>query len=235
MSSQDLQDSQNPQHVAIILDGNRRFAKKLMLQPWRGHEHGAKKVGELLDYAKELGIKQLTFYCLSSENIKSRPENELNYLFQLFKKEFKNLDREKIQENQIKIKFIGNQNLLPPYLQEQCKLLEQQTKDNNNFIVNFAIAYGGRQELIDAVKKILKSNLQPEQINEQTIEENLYLKDEPNLIIRTGGEKRTSNFLPWQSTYSEWFFLDKMWPEFNKQDLINCIEEFKNRKKNFGA
>jgi len=222
-------------HIAIILDGNRRFAKKLMFKPWKGHEYGARKIEKLLDYAKELEIKQMTFYCLSSENIKNRPKNELDYLLNLFKKEFKNMDRDKIQKNQIKIRFIGDLTLLPLDLQQQCQKLEQETKKNNQFKTNFAIAYGGKQEIINAIKKIIKNKISPEQITEKLISQNLYLSDEPDMIIRTGGEKRTSNFLPWQSAYSEWFFLDKMWPEFEKQDLINCINEFKNRKKNFGA
>lgn len=227
-------ETSNPRHVAIILDGNRRFAKRLMLEPWKGHEYGADKIEQILDYAKELRIKELTFYCLSIENINSRPKNELDYLFQLFKKEFKNMDREKIEKNKIKIRFIGNLGLLPEDLKEQCEKIEKETENNNNFIVNFCIAYGGRQEIIEALKKIIKNKINPEDINEEIIKQNLYMPDEPDIIIRTGGEKRTSNFLPWQSTYSEWFFLDKFWPEFEKQDLINIIEEFKNRERKFG-
>jgi len=225
-----------PKHIAIILDGNRRFAKKLLLQPWKGHEFGRKKVEVILDYAKELGINQLTFYALSIENIKSRPKNELNFLYKIFREFFIEIDREKIQKNKTKIKFIGDLFLLPSDLQEECKKLEQETKENNEFIVNFAIAYGGKQEIIQAIKKIIinNPNLNQENITEQLITENLYLKDNPDIIIRTGGEKRTSNFLIWQSSYSEWFFLDKMWPEFEQQDLVNCIQEFKNRKRNFG-
>ncbi len=223
-----------PHHVAIILDGNRRFAKRLMLEPWKGHEYGRKKVEQMLDYAKNLGIKELTFYALSSENIKSRPKNELEYLYNIFRETFKNINKDKIQKNKIKMRFIGNLSLLPRDLKEQCKKLEQETKNNNNFIVNFAIAYGGRQEIIDAVKKIIKNKISPEEINEESIKQYLYLSSEPDIIIRTGGEKRTSNFLPFQSVYSELFFIDKFWPEFDRQDLCNCIEEFKNRKRNFG-
>ena len=205
-----------------------------MLEPQKGHEYGREKVEKMLDYAKDLGIKELTFYALSVENIKSRPKKELEYLYKVFKEAFKNMDREKIHKNKIKIRFIGNLNLLPADLKLQCEKLEQDTKDNNNFIVNFAIAYGGRQEITEAIKKILKNKLNPEDINEDIIEQNLYMRDQPDLIIRTGGEKRTSNFLPWQSAYSELIFIDKFWPEFEKQDLINCLEEFKNRKRNFG-
>jgi len=225
----------DPKHIAIILDGNRRFAKHLMLEPWKGHEYGKEKVEELLDYATNLGIKEMTFYALSCENIKSRPRIELEFLYKIFKEFFKNINKQKIQENNIRVKFIGELFLLPQDLQEQCKQLEQQTKDNNNFKVNFAIAYGGRQELAEAVRKIIKNKIQPENLTEQTIQDSLYLSSEPDLIIRTGGEKRTSNFLPWQSTYSEWFFLDKTWPEFEQEDLVECIQEFKQRKRNFGS
>jgi len=227
--------TRNPKHIAIILDGNRRFAKRLMLEPWKGHEYGRKKIEKVLDYAKELGIKEMTFYALSVENIKSRPKNELEYLYKIFKEAFKEMDLRKIHENKIKLRFIGNLFLLPEDLRFQCERLEEETKKNNNFIVNFAIAYGGRQELIMAVRRILKNKIKEDEINEKIIEKNLYIDSQPDLIIRTGGEKRTSNFLPWQAVYSEWIFLDKTWPEFEKQDLINCINEFKKRRRNFGG
>lgn len=227
-------ENQNPHHVAIILDGNRRFAKRLMLEPWKGHEYGKEKVKKILDYAKELGIKELTFYALSIENIKSRPKNELEFLYKVFRDAFKELSLKELNKNKIKIRFIGNLSLLPKDLQKQCKELEKQTEKNKDYIVNFCIAYGGKQELIQAIKNIIKSEVKPERINKKLIKQNLYLQDEPDIIIRTGGEKRTSNFLLWQSAYSEWFFLDKFWPEFEKQDLIQCINEFKQRKRNFG-
>lgn len=230
-----MDNESNPEHIAIILDGNRRFAKRLMLEPWKGHEFGKEKVDTILDYAKDLGIKELTFYALSQENIKNRPKNELDFLYKVFKEAFENLDMDKVKKDKIKIKFAGNLALLPENLREQCEKLEKETKENNDFIVNFAIAYGGKQEIIEAVKKILKNKIKPEEITEEAIENNLYINNSPDLIIRTGGEKRTSNFMPWQSAYSEWFFLDKMWPEFQKQDLINCIQEFKARKRNFGV
>ena len=227
-------DNKTPLHIAIILDGNRRFAERLLLEPWKGHEYGRKKVETLLEYAKDLGIKELTFYALSVENLKSRPKKELEFLFGIFRRSFEGLDK-KLKKNKIKIRFIGNLNLLPKDLKQQCLQLENKTFKNNKFFVNFAIAYGGRQELIHAIKKIIEKKIPTKKINEKIIAKNLYMSDEPDMIIRTGGEKRTSNFLPWQSIYSEWFFLDKMWPEFEKQDLVNCVEEFKNRKRRFGA
>lgn len=216
------------------MDGNRRYAKKLLLEPWKGHVFGKEKVFDLLDYSKELGIKELTFYTLSIENINNRPKNELDFLYTLFRKVFKELDNENIHKNKIKINFIGNISLLPDDIQEICKNLMNKTKDYSDLIVNFAIAYGGRQEIMDAIKNILKNNIQIKDINEETIKNYLYLPSEPEIIIRTGGEKRTSNFLPWQSIYSEWFFLDKFWPEFNKEDLLDCIKEYHLRKRNFG-
>jgi tritrans,polycis-undecaprenyl-diphosphate synthase [geranylgeranyl-diphosphate specific] len=223
-----------PEHIAIILDGNRRFAKRLMLEPWKGHEYGRKKVEKLIEYASDLEIKELTLYALSQENIKSRPKNELEFLYKVFRETFEEMDREKINKNKIRFRFIGELKLLPKDLYNQCKRLEKDTEKNNKLIVNIALAYGGKQELLDAIKKIIKSNIKSDELTEKTITDNIQLKDEPDLIIRTGGEKRTSNFLLWQSAYSEWIFLDKMWPEFEKQDLVNCIKDYKNRKRNFG-
>jgi tritrans,polycis-undecaprenyl-diphosphate synthase [geranylgeranyl-diphosphate specific] len=227
-------DNKTPNHIAIILDGNRRFAKRLMLEPWKGHEYGKDKLQNLLNYVKDLGVNEMTFYALSTENIRSRPERELTFLYKIFREAFRDMNSEELDENKIKIKFIGNLDLLPEDLKDQCLNLEKKTKDNKKFIVNFAIAYGGREELINAIKKILENKVDPEELNEKNIEENLYLTSQPDMIIRTGGERRTSNFLPWQSAYSEWFFLDKMWPEFEKEDLMDCIEDFKQRKRNFG-
>ncbi len=227
--------SDEPKHVAIVLDGNRRFAKKLMLEPWKGHEYGKKKVEKLLDYAKDLGIKEMTLYALSSDNIKNRPKNELKYLFKLFKETFRDLDYNKLREYDIRVNFIGNIDLLPRELADQIFELEEKTKKHKRFILNLAISYGGREELVNAVKRIIEEGIDYKEVDESVIKDNLYLQSEPDLVIRTGGEKRTSNFLPWQTAYSEWFFLDKMWPEFEKEDLIACINEFKNRKRNFGA
>lgn len=225
----------NPKHVAIILDGNRRFAKRLMLEPWKGHDYGRKKVEELLDYAKDFGIKEMTFYALSVENIKSRPEKELNFLYKIFREMFQKMDMNKMMKNSVKVSFIGNLELLPEDIRRLCFKVERDTASNSGFIVNFCIAYGGRQELVAAVKKILRDKVCENDVCEDLIQDNLFLKSEPEMIIRTGGQIRSSNFLSWQSGYSEWFFLEKMWPEFEKEDLLKCIEEFKGRKRNFGA
>jgi tritrans,polycis-undecaprenyl-diphosphate synthase [geranylgeranyl-diphosphate specific] len=227
-----------PKHIGIILDGNRRFAKRLMAKPWKGHEWGAKKVEKLLEWCKDFNIKELTLYAFSLQNF-NRPKKEFDYLMDIFRKEFNNLKQDKrLHENKIKIRFIGRINLFPKDIQKIMKEIMELTKNYNNYTINFAMAYGGREEVIDAVKKIaeqVKENkININKINEEVFDKNLYLDSEPDLIIRTGGEKRTSNFLIWQSSYSEWFFLEKMWPEFEKEDLGQVIKEFNKRERRFG-
>ncbi len=228
-----------PKHIGIILDGNRRFAKRLMLKPWKGHEWGAKKVEKLFEWGKELGIKEATLYCFSIQNF-NRPKTEFDFLMKIFKEETERLlkRKDKLKEEGMRINFIGRIHMFPKELYENMKKIMEITKNNNKYIANFAMAYGGREEVMDAVKKIaeqIKNNkLDIEQINEETFSKNLYFNDEPDLIIRTGGEKRTSNFLIWQSHYSEWFFVEKLWPEFEKQDLIQVLEEYKKRERRFG-
>lgn len=223
-----------PKRIAIVLDGNRRYAKKLGLRPWLGHEFGVKKLNQFLEWCQELGIKELTLYSFSTENFK-RNKTEIDFLFNIFKKEFNNMEyRRDIFENRIRINVIGRLEMFPKGIRKAMLDIMEKTKNHRNFTVNFAMAYGGRQEIVDAFRKIIKSKIKPNQINEKLIANNLYLKSEPDLVIRPGGEIRTSNFLTWQSVYSEWIFIDKLWPEFTKQDLIKCIEEFNKRERRFG-
>lgn len=225
-------------HIGIILDGNRRFAKRLMKEPWKGHEFGAEKVRKLFDWGKELGIKEMTLYAFSMQNF-NRPKKEFDYLMKIFKEMFtdkKNID--KINENKIKIRFLGRIELFPKEVCESMKKLEKDTEQNSDYIVNFAMAYGGREEIIDAVKRLGRDiedgKIDPKNLDEDNFKKFLYMDSEPDLIIRTGGDHRTSNFLAWQSIYSEWFFLQKTWPEFEKEDLIKCISEFGSRERRFG-
>lgn len=230
-----------PRHIGIILDGNRRFAKKLMLKPWMGHEWGAKKMTQFLDWCRELGVQEVTCYAFSVQNF-NRPKEEFDYLIRIFEKEFKELSTpEKIAElkkNGVRINFIGRINMFPQAVQDGMRRLMELTLENKPYIVNFAMAYGGREEVIDAVKRIgediKNGTLDLAKLNEEVFGKYLYLNSDPELIIRTGGEKRTSNFLPWQGIYSEWFFLDKTWPEIEKEDLIQVLEEYKNRERRFG-
>lgn len=220
-------------HLAIILDGNRRYAKKVLKEPWKGHDSGAEKVEKLFDWCKELGVKELTLYSFSLQNFK-RDQKEVTYLMNLFCKYFTAPElREKVHQNKIKITFIGRIKLLPEKVQKIIQDLQQETKDYADFKVNFAMAYGGREEIIDAVNKILQEG-KLQKIDEKILSKYLYLQSEPDIVIRTGSEKRTSNFLLWQSWYSEWFFLDKYWPEFEKEDLLKVLNEFSQRERRFG-
>lgn len=221
-----------PKHIGLILDGNRRFAKRLMAKPWKGHEWGAEKVKKLLDWSKELDIGEITLYALSIENM-GRPKVEFDYLMDLFRKEFDELKKDK-RLKEVKLRFIGRLSMMPEDIQEKMNILMEETKNNKGVIVNFAIAYGGRQEVIDAVKKLWDEKIDVKEINEEMFAKHLYLEDNPDLIIRTGGEKRTSNFLIWQGSYSELIFLDKLWPDFEKEDFEACIKEYSERERRFG-
>ncbi|MEK6861358.1 MAG: polyprenyl diphosphate synthase [Nanoarchaeota archaeon] len=227
-----------PKHIGLILDGNRRLAKRLMLKPYKGHEWGAKKVHALFDWCKELGVREITLYCFSCENF-DRPKKEFAYLMNLFKKEFEKLKiDQRVHNDRLKLNFIGRLYMFPQDIQERMQYLMNMTKNYNDYIINFAMAYGGRQEVIDATRKIAQQikegKLDIDQINEETFSNNLYMKDEPDLVIRTG-ESRLSGFLLWQSNYSEIIFLPNvLWPEFSKEHFISCIEEYKNRDRRFG-
>ena len=228
--------SKAPKHVALILDGNRRFARKLGLQPWKGHEYGIKKLEELFKWCQELEIKELTLYSFSTENF-NRSKDEIDFLFGLFKKKFEEMKNDSgIIKKGVRINVIGRVEMFPSDIREAMLEVVEKTKNNDKLIVNFALAYGGRQEIVDSFKKILKnnSNISFDKVNESLISKNLYLQSEPDLVIRPGGEMRTSNFLTWQSAYSEWVFTKKLWPEFTKEDLLRCIDKFNSRERRFG-
>ncbi|MGV8171231.1 MAG: polyprenyl diphosphate synthase [Candidatus Woesearchaeota archaeon] len=227
-----------PKHIAIILDGNRRFAKRLMLEPWKGHEYGQKKIEEILDWSKDLGIKEFTFYTFSIQNF-NRPKEEFDYLMKIFKNAFvKFFDDPRIDEYKIRVNVIGRYHMFPKDVIDAIERIMDKTRNNDGYIINFAMAYGGREEITDTIKKIVQKvsdgELKPEDVNESVVQENLYMSSEPEIIIRTGGDMRTSNFLMWQASYSEWFFIEKTWPEFTKEDLVNIISEFEQRERRFG-
>jgi len=226
-----------PKHVGIIIDGNRRFAKHLMLKPWKGHELGYEKVKKTLEWCKEIGIKELTLYTFSIENF-DRPKEEFEYLMKLFEKAFTELKKEEEKIKNIKIQIIGRLQMFPKNVYDAMIDLMEKTKNNTPYIVNFAMAYSGRAEIIDATKKIAEKvkegKLKVEEINEELFNKNLYLHSDPDLIIRTS-ESRLSGFLTWQSVYSEIIFLpNKTWPAFEKEDFVACITEYSQRQRRFG-
>lgn len=232
------------QHVAFILDGNRRFAKELMKKPWMGHRYGLEKAREALEWACELGIKYVTAYVLSIENLKSRPRHELKYILKYLGMEADNILQNKehiVHKDKVRVRFIGRTHLLPSELQKKIKKVEKLTAGYDGHMLNVAVAYGGQQEIVDATRKILREGLKgiirESDINETILKEHLYTNGQPapDAIIRTGGEKRLSNFLPFQSVYSELIFLDKKWPEMSKADFLAALKEYENRKRKFGA
>ena len=226
--------SQNnvPKHIAIILDGNRRYSKKVGIPTFKGHEKGYNKIKDVLKWCVELGIKEVTLYCLSTENF-NRSKDEVDYLFNLFRSRIADFKKDKaIHDNKVKISFVGRLSMFPEDMQKSMKEVMETTKDYDKYKLNLALAYGSRSEIADAFKKIIKKGIKD--IDESTIQENLYLPDDVDIMIRPGGEKRLSNFLLWQNSYAELYFLDTLWPEFTKGDLVKIIEEFKQRERRFG-
>ena len=222
----------SPKHVAIIMDGNGRWGLKKKKSRNFGHKKGLLTVDKIITAAIKKNIKFLTLFVFSTENWR-RPVTEINYLFKLLEnyidKEIKNL----LNKN-IKIKVLGNINSFPKTLKSKIKKVENLTKNNKKIQINMALNYGSRQEIILAIKKIKKNSLK---INEKNINDNLYTNNipDPEILIRTGNTNRISNFLIWQSIYSEIFFVKKMWPEFNKNDFYNIISKFKKINRNFGG
>jgi len=239
-----LQNNPNiPKHISVIPDGNRRCAKRLLKRPWKGHEWGITKVKRLFDWSKKLGIKTLTFYALSLENIEKRPKREINCLFRLAGKEIGDIVENKdnfVHKNRIRMTFFGNIHLLPEDLQKKIQEAMEITRNYRGYTINFAIAYGGRQEITEACRKIATGveagRLSPNQIDEMVIKHNLQTNGygDPDLIIRTGGEKRLSNFLLFQSAYSELAFVDTLWPDLTEKEFAGIIKDYAERDRRFG-
>jgi len=237
-----VKNSLKPDHIAIILDGNRRWASEKALNPWFGHEKGAEKVEQLLDWCLKLGVKSITLYAFSTENFR-RSKNEVEEIMQIAQEQFqKILTDERIHRNKVHVKVIGRLSLLPKDLQQLIMDVENATQDYDEHFLNLALAYGGRAEIVDAAKKIADrvhdGELNPEEIDEQVFEKYLYTshmsKQDPDLIIRTSGEERLSGFLLWQSAYSELCFLDVYWPDFRFIDLLRAVRTFQRRRRRFG-
>ncbi len=234
-----MKDINNPKHIAIIMDGNRRWAKKHNLPVKLGHKKGADALEVIAKYANKIGIEHLTVYAFSTENWK-RSKDEVSGLMALLKQYLEDFFKRADTEN-IKINFIGDIKGLTEDLQKSINRAIERTKTNTGLNFNIAFNYGGRDEIVKATRKIaqkVKSNeINVEDINEELISKNLYTYDipDPDLLIRTSGEIRLSGFLLWQSAYTEFLFLEKYWPDFTEQDLDMSIEEYKKRNRKFGA
>ena len=227
-----------PEHIAIIMDGNRRWAKKNNLNTAQGHKEGAENLKRISKFANKIGIKYLTVYAFSTENWK-RSEEEVGAIMKLLK--FYILDFFKSYDENIKVNVIGRIGDLPKDLQKEIRSVEEKTKNNTGLVLNIAFNYGGRDEIVTAVKtitqKVLDGKLKIDDITENEISNSLYTEGQPDpdLLIRTSGEERISNFLPWQISYSEFVFTDKYWPEYSNSDLLESIQIYQKRTRRFGG
>jgi len=238
----DIRTGDIPNHVALILDGNRRWAKRHLAMEKVGHWKGADAVENLLDWCEQLDIKIITLYALSAENL-DRKDEELDHLYELILLRLEKLYQDpRIHRNKMRVKGIGRIELLPKSIKDILQKLDDATKGYDNHFLNIALAYGGQFELVDAVKKIGEKikigSLKVDEIDKKEIESNLYTshlpQSSPDMILRTSGEKRLSGFLMWQSAYSELVFMDIFWPEFRKIDLMRAIRTFQERKRRVG-
>ncbi len=227
-----------PVHIAFIMDGNGRWAKKRGMPRTFGHTEGARNFRRIMRYCKDIGVKCISFYAFSTENWK-RPENEVNALMNIFRTYLDDV-RNYIKE-EVKIVFLGDKSKLPQDIQQKMNSLEEDSKDFDKMTVLLAINYGGRDEITHATRliaeKVRKGELNPDEITEDTISSNLYTAGYPDvdLLIRPSGEMRISNFLIWQSAYAEFYFADILWPDFSTKELDRAIIEFAHRNRRFGG
>lgn len=233
MNLEDINLNNLPKHIAIIMDGNRTWAKQKGLDPKLGHKEGAKTLEKIVRYANKIGIKYLTVYAFSTENW-NRTKEEVGALMLLLGNYLDDFSKRADTEN-VKIQVLGDISALSTSLQTSINKAIERTKDNTGVIFNVAFNYGGRQELVMATKEIAKQiqngEISIEDITEEIITNNLYTKGQPDpeLLIRTSGQIRTSGFLPWQTIYSEFVFVEKNWPDFGEEDLLKCIQEYQSR------
>ena len=239
MTINDIDKELMPQHIAIIMDGNRRWAKEKGLDTKLGHKAGAETLEKIASFANEIGLKYMTVYAFSTENWK-RTKEEVGALMVLLGNYLdKFLNRESLRN--VKIRVLGNIDNLDKGLKESINKIVEKSKNNTGLTLNIAFNYGGRDEIVRAVKniaeKVKNNELSLEQIDEQLVSDNLYTANEPepDLLIRPGGELRISNFLLWQLAYTEFLFIDKYWPDFSEEDLLEAIATFEKRNRKFGG
>lgn len=233
MTIEQLDRDRLPKHIAIIMDGNRTWARNKGMDPKLGHKEGAKVLENIVRYANQIGIKHLTVYAFSTENW-NRTKEEVGALMMLLQAYLDDFGKRADTEN-IKVKILGDKSALSEGLQKSIEKTIERTKNNTGIVFNVALNYGGRAEIIKAVKEIAlevkNGETILEDISEEMISNHLYTAGQvdPDLVIRTSGQIRTSGFLPWQSIYSEFVFMEKTWPDFTKEDLLEAINEYQNR------
>ncbi len=230
-----------PHHVAIIMDGNRRYANEFGMLITEGHEKGREKLEQILEWCMEIGVRMLTVYAFSTENV-SREKEEVDHLMRMFADNFRRLsEEERVHKHKIRVRVLGQKEMLPKDVQKAIAEAEEKTKDYDQYFFNLAVAYGGREEIVQAIRKLAREvksgRLAVDDITEKTFTEFLYTKDmpDPDLILRTSGEERISNFLLWQLAYSELYFSDVYWPGFRKIDFLRAVRAYQLRKRRFGT
>lgn len=223
-----------PEHIGIIMDGNRRWAKERNLPTFEGHLKGYEKVKKITDWAFDRGVKIISIYAFSTENW-NRSEEEVSYLMKLLEKAI-NEEVSNAKEKGFKIFISGRISELPGSLPDSCQRAIDETKSGTKGVLNICLNYGGRAEIIDAVKKMVINKIEPDQVHEGMLKKYLYNStlSDPDIIVRTSGEKRLSGFLLWESAYSELMFLEKYWPDFEEEDIDVIIKEYNNRQRRFG-
>ncbi len=239
--TRNLDQEKMPKHVAIIMDGNRRYSKiQGNINVIEGHKRGVDTLENVLEWCIDLGIDIVTVYAFSTENF-NRPDEEVEDLMEIFTKNFLDISsNKKIHKNEVRLKAVGKLELFPERVREAIKVAENSTQKYDKRLINIALGYDGRVEIVDAFKKIAKEvkngNIKPEEIDENMINDNLYTAglEDPNLVIRTSGEERLSGFLIWQSSYSELYFTDSLWPELRKVDFFRAIRSYTQRQRRFG-
>jgi len=237
---EEVKQNPTPKHVAIIMDGNRRFATSFGLNPKAGHLFGKDKIEEVLDWCFELNISNLTVYAFSTENF-LRESDEVSTLMTLCKNELDKASKDsRVHKNKIRIRVIGHLESLPKEIEESARYVMKETEDYDNFSFNVALAYGGREEILHAIQKIAddvkKGKLKIQDIKEPLVSKYLYTNGipDPDIILRTSGEERISNFLLWQLAYSELYFSDVYWPAFQKRDFLKAIKTCQQRQRRYG-
>ncbi|OGD91823.1 di-trans,poly-cis-decaprenylcistransferase [Candidatus Curtissbacteria bacterium RIFCSPHIGHO2_02_FULL_40_17] len=224
-----------PQHVVIIPDGNRRWAQKHGLEPIEGHKKGLEVAFNIVKASKNIGVKVLTLWSFSTENWK-RPSQEVKYLMHIYRIFFKKHVKELIKEG-VRFKWLGRRDRVPQSLKKLLLAIEKQTAKNKNYILNICLDYGGRDELVRAFRKIVRRGVKSSQIDEDLISKNLDTAGlpEPDLLIRTSGEKRTSGMMPWQTAYTEYYFSKLYFPDFSKEELKRAISDYSSRRRRYGS
>ena len=230
-----------PNHLAVIMDGNRRHAFQKLIPVALGHKLGKEKLEDVMDWILEYEIKYLTVYALSTENLYNRSEDELKELFELYVMGLEELVvDERIHNNKVKISVIGRRELLPKKVIDAIEKAEKITENYEDYVFTICLAYGSREEIVQAIREIASlhasGELSLDQIDEKEVSNRLYTKDvpDPDLIIRTSGEERISNFLLWQSAYSEFIFVDTYWPSFSKREFLRALQTYQTRTRRFG-